>query len=103
MNTGASRKKQLFIGPSADWVEDDVDATLAHTKHEVARQLIARLKVRIEALRATDLPMETVATEMRRQMSECAVDGNLLLASELGEAVWALLQEPRNEDSLSSM
>ena len=54
--------------------------------------LQARLKNRLLQLNSIQLTTEGVVIEMRRQMSECAVDGNLMLASEISESLWALLQ-----------
>ena len=80
-----------FLGPSADWVDDD-SATFEHHKHEVAQHLIAPLEARLEALKQTSIPLDLLVTELRRQMAECAVDGNLVLVGDLSEAVWDLLQ-----------
>ena len=80
-----------FIGASALWVDDE-DTTFAHVKRQAADYLRQRLQARIAVLDQTDLSTEEVATEIRRQMAECAVDGNLMLAADLGEATWGLLE-----------
>lgn len=89
-------RKKPFIGPSAPWV-DDAETTYEHTKRGVGAQLRDRLKARIAILDGSDLTTEEVATELRRQMAECAVDGNLILAADLGEATWALLQSQKSD------
>jgi hypothetical protein len=83
--------KKPFLGPSAPWV-DDTEANYAHTKREVAERLRSSLLARIEVLVQVDVSTEEITTELRRQMAACAVDGNLVLASDLGEATWDLLQ-----------
>jgi len=88
-----------FLGPSAGWIDDD-SMTFEHSKHEVAQKLIAPLRARVAALSQTALPLEALLTELRRQMAECAVDGNLVLAADLGEAVWELLQSQKENGSL---
>jgi hypothetical protein len=95
----ATDKAPPFLGASAPWVDDE-EATYEHAKRQVADHLRDRLKARITALSQTDLSTEEVATELRRQMAECAVDGNLMLASDLGEATWDLLQYRKSADSL---
>jgi hypothetical protein len=99
MQSGSGAPPASYLGPSADWVDDD-DVTFQHIKRDAADRLIARLRVRVSELQATDLPLETVATEMRRQMAECAVDGNLVYAGELAEAVWELLQKQKDKTTL---
>jgi len=91
--------KKPFIGPSAPWV-DDAETTFEHTKRDVAARLRDRLKGRIAVLDSADLTTEEVATELRRQMAECAVDGNLVLAADLGEATWDLIQYRESDGSL---
>lgn len=88
-----------FLGASAPWV-DDGESTFHHAKHQVADYLRKRLTARLELLERTDLATEDVAMELRRQMAACAVDGNLILASDLGEATWDLLQYRDSPDSL---
>jgi len=95
----AARDKLPFLGASAPWV-DDGEVTYDHTKREVAEFLRKRLKARIALLDQTEVSTEEVATELRRQMAECAVDGNLMLAADLGEATWDLLQYRESGDSL---
>ena len=80
-----------FLGATAPWAEDD-DVTFEHVKREAAAFLVNRLKARVALLQQTDLSVEEIATEMRRQMAECAVDGNLAFAGELSDSVWNLLQ-----------
>lgn len=94
-----AKQKAPFLGASAPWI-DDGEANYEHVKRQVADHLRKRLKARISALNRTDLTTEEVATELRRQMAECAVDGNLVLASDLGEATWALLQYRESEGPL---
>jgi len=94
-----SKRQTPFLGASAPWV-DDAEATYEHVKRELARELAERLKNRLEGLEKTDLSTEELATELRRQMAECAVDGNLVLAGELSEATWNLLQWRETEGVL---
>ena len=88
-----------FLGASADWV-DDGEATYEHTKRRVADHLRERLVSRIALLDQVDLSTDDVVTELRRQMAACAVDGNLMLASDLGDATWDLFQHRESQDSL---
>lgn len=90
--------KPSFLGASAPWV-DDKEATYAHAKRQVANKLRERLKARIAALDRVEIETTDIVTELRRQMAECAVDGNLMLSSELGDAIWSLLQY-RESDGL---
>lgn len=85
------RDKKPYIGPSASWV-DDGETTYEHIKREAAHHLKERLEERVAILSRVNISTEELATEFRRQMAECAVDGNLMLAAELGEATWSLLQ-----------
>ena len=94
----AGRGKPPFLGASASWL-DDAEVTYDHVKREVADHLRERLQARIAVLEQIDVSTEEVATELRRQMAACAVDGNLVLASDLGEATWDLLRF--RESSLS--
>jgi hypothetical protein len=87
-----------YLGPSAEWV-DDAEVTFEHSKRQLADFLIQRLMVRVGALKAIDLPTELISVELRRQMAECAVDGNLLLGGELSEATWALLSQRESKES----
>jgi hypothetical protein len=83
--------KSPFLGASSPWDEDD-DTTYHHVLRQAADMLQARLKNRLLELNSTQLSTEGVVIEMRRQMAEAAVDGNLMLASEISESLWALLQ-----------
>ncbi len=88
-----------FLGASADWVDDD-EVTHEHVKRRVADHLRERLVARIALLDQVDLSADEVVTEMRRQMAACAVDDNLMLASDLGDATWDLLQHRKSQGSL---
>jgi len=82
-----------FIGASAPWVEDEEDVeSYGHVLRHVAEYLRARLQVRLHALDLEGVGTDAVVLELRRQMAECAVDGNLMVASEIGEATWSLLE-----------
>jgi hypothetical protein len=85
-----------FLGASAPWLDDD-EVTYTHVKRGVANYLRDRLLARIAVLNDASVNTDQLCTELRRQMAECAVDGNLMLASELSEATWSLLQH-RDED-----
>jgi len=87
----AARARPPYLGPSAFWA-DDAEVTLDHIKADVSRFLGDRLEDRKELLRQTDVTIDQLVMELRRQMAECATDGNLLLAGDLSEAVWDLLQ-----------
>tara|TARA_Y100000310_G_scaffold341577_1_gene441171 strand:- start:403 stop:690 length:288 start_codon:yes stop_codon:yes gene_type:complete len=91
--------KKSFIGPSARWV-DDGDATFEHVKRDVAGLLRERLKDRIATLDQVDVTLEDVATELRRHMAACAVDGNLMFAAELSESLWELLRFRESKGTL---
>tara|TARA_Y100000034_G_scaffold121988_1_gene166911 strand:+ start:591 stop:887 length:297 start_codon:yes stop_codon:yes gene_type:complete len=93
------RNKPPFLGASASWVDDE-EVTFDHTKREVAEHLRTRLLARIAVLDQVEVSTEEVSTELRRQMAECAVDGNLMLASDLGEATWDLLRFRESGNSL---
>ena len=95
----SSKARPPFMGASAPWV-DDTETTYAHAKRQAADYLRDRLQARITLLDQIEVTTEQVATELRRQMAECAVDGNLMLASDLGEATWDLLQWRESGDSL---
>jgi hypothetical protein len=88
-----------FLGASAEWV-DDGEVTYEHTKRRIADHLRERLVSRIALLDQVDLQTGDVTGELRRQMAECAVDGNLMLASDLGDATWDLLQHRESRDGL---
>jgi len=91
--------KQPFLGASAAWVDDN-ETTYEHAKRQVAQHLRDRLAARIAVLDQVVLTTEEILTELRRQMAGCAVDGNLLLASDLGDATWDLLQYRESRSSL---
>jgi len=95
----AAKHAPPFLGASASWV-DDSEATYDHVKRQVADFLRTRLQARLAALDQTELSTQDVTTELRRQMAECAVDGNLMLSSDLGEATWDLLQYRESSGSL---
>ncbi|MAH47444.1 hypothetical protein CMI37_16590 [Candidatus Pacearchaeota archaeon] len=86
-----------FLGASASWV-DDQEVTFEHVKRQVADHLRKRLQARLALLGQIDLSTQDVAMELRRQMAACAVDGNLMLASDLGDATWDLLQYRQSDD-----
>lgn len=89
----STRPVRPFIGASAPWAEDEEDAeSYDHVLRHVADYLRARLQVRVQALDVVRVGTDAVVLEMRRQMAECSVDGNLMMASEIGEAVWSLLE-----------
>jgi hypothetical protein len=98
-DVATATKLPPFLGASAPWV-DDAETTYAHTRRQVADHLRAKLLDRIAVLDQTEVSTEEVTVELRRQMAACAVDGNLLLASDLGEAVWDLLQWRESGESL---
>ena len=79
-----------FLGASAPWVDED-EATYEHVQRQVADFLRGRLLRRASALNTTDLNTEDITLEVRRQMAECAVDGDLVLVSDLAEGLLALL------------
>jgi hypothetical protein len=83
-----------FLGASAPWV-DDKEVTYDHVLREVADHLRKSLTERIAKLDLTDVSTDDVVIEMRRQVAECAVDGNLMRAGELSEATWDLIQYRR--------
>jgi hypothetical protein len=93
------RAKPPFLGASAPWV-DDSETNLDHVKREIADYLRTRLEARVALLNQTEVSTEEVTTELRRQMASCAVDGNLVLAADLGEATWDLLRYRESGDSL---
>lgn len=84
-------KKDIpFLGASAPWIDED-EATYEHVQRQVADFLRGRLLRRASALNTTDLYVEEIAIEIRRQMAECAVDGDLVRASDLAEGLLSLL------------
>jgi len=83
-------KEAPFLGPSAAWVDSD-DADFSHLKADIALLLRRRLMLRLSEMKKVDVSTDAVVTELRRQMAECAVDGNLLLAGELADKVWEIL------------
>ena len=93
------RRAPPFLGASASWVDDE-EATYEHTKREVSEYLRQRLMARADLLSRVDVSTEQVTIELRRQMAECAVDGNLMLSTELGEATWELLRFREGSRSL---
>ena len=86
----SSKKELPFLGASAPWVDEN-EASYEHVRRQVADFLRGRLSARIRTLNSSDLNTEDVATEIRRQMAECAVDGNLVLVSDLSDGLLALL------------
>lgn len=88
-------KEAPFLGAQADWV-DPAEADFNHLKAEIALLLRRRLAVRMDEMKRVDLSTDAVVTELRRQMAECAVDGNLLLAGELADKVWGILSKRKD-------
>jgi hypothetical protein len=95
----AAKQKAPFLGASANWVDDD-EATYEHVKRQVADYLRERLQARTAALDRSELTTNEIVVELKRQMAECAVDGDLVLAADLGEATWSLLQYRESEGAL---
>ena len=95
----AARTRPPYLGPSAAWADDD-DATFEHIKADVSRFLGDRLEMRKEILRQTGVTADQLVTELRRQMAECAVDGDLVLAADLAEAISDLLQARKDGGGL---
>lgn len=85
-----SKKELPFLGASAPWIDED-EASYVHIQRQVADFLRGRLTARIRTLNSSDLNTEDVSIEIRRQMAECAVDGNLVLVSDLSDSLLALL------------
>lgn len=78
------------MGATAPWLDPD-EATKNHIIHSIAWKLAERLQNRIDKLKSSDLTMGDVIDEMRRQMAECAVDGNVLLARDISAEIEELL------------
>lgn len=87
-------------GPIAPWLEDELEG-YAHrqTVRQVALALSLRLEDRIRALQATELDEGEVLMEIRRQVSECGVDGGIGRAAELADLVGEL-EESRSSQRL---
>jgi len=88
-------KEAPFLGPSAAWVDTD-DADFSHLKADIALLLRRRLTLRLNEMKKVDLSTDAVVTELRRQMAECAVDGNLFLAGELADKVWEMMSSRKD-------
>jgi len=94
-----STPKSPYLGPSSAWDEDE-DTTYNHVRRQVADFLQGRLRERLLHLNSMDITTEHVLVELRRQMAECAVDGNLMLASEISESIWNLLQYKESDSKI---
>ena len=81
-----------FPGPSAPWVDDE-EVTKDHQIRMAADELVRHLRARIDRLTRTDVSMDDVVNEMRRQMAAGVVDGNLGRVTDLTERAWDLLQQ----------
>jgi hypothetical protein len=88
-------KEAPFLGAQANWV-DPAEADFNHMKADVALLLRRRLSLRMDEMKKVNLSTDAVVNELRRQMAECAVDGNLLLAGELADKVWDMLSKRKD-------
>lgn len=80
-----------FLGASAAWVEEDDDVTFAHVKRTVADQLRLRLADRLAALGQVDLTADALVLEIRIQIAESAVCGDMIYAGDLSDLLMDLL------------
>jgi hypothetical protein len=79
------RLPSSFAGPSAPWIDSD-DQTYTYTLAEAAEELKRSLKARIAALDATtDAPIDVLLTEIRVQIAEAAVRGDIVRAGDLND------------------
>lgn len=83
----------IFLGASSPWTDsEEEEVTQDHVRRDMANYLRSRLLERATDLSRTDVSTEDIMKEIRKQASECLIDGNVMLASELLEASWTLLQ-----------
>ena len=86
------------LGPSAPWVEDDV--VYSHVLRDAAKVLQERLRQRLSILDREDLCADDIVQEVRRQISESAVDGRISYAADLNDLAMDLLLARENNRKL---
>lgn len=79
-----------FLGPTAPWMTEASDEYVyPQTLSTASEALKKRLQARLRALEHGDV--DTVLTEIRRQIGECAVDGDVIRAGDLSELAMDLV------------
>lgn len=79
-----------FLGATAPWMTDSDDQYVyPQTRHMAAEQLRRALEARLAALLTADI--DSVMLEIRKQIAECAVSGDITRAGDLGEVALDLL------------
>lgn len=77
-------KSSSFLGATAPWMTDgDDEFVYPQAKHMAANQLREVLQARLQALQSEDL--DAVMLEIRRQIAEAAVTGDVTRAGDLAE------------------
>lgn len=96
------RRPNSFLGPAAPWMDDEDDTVYMQVLHSTAESLAQRLNQRIEAIRSDsfELNEDAIVLECRRQMAECAVDGQVFAVSDIAELILTLLQAREHRNRL---
>ena len=81
-----------FLGASAPWLDDE-EVTSAHVRRQIANTLRDRLRERTAILNNAQVSTDDLLLEIRRQVSDLNMGGNLMAAAETLEMVWTLLSQ----------
>ena len=89
--------RDRFPAPSAPWVDED-ELVYSHELREAAEILKVSLAKRISKLDSPDLALEVLLDEIRMQIATCAVEGSVMVASDLADLAVSLVtaRESRN-------
>lgn len=80
-----------FLGASSAWADEEVP-TREEVKRELAEALRCTLRTRIDALKQTDLSADRLILEIRCQIVECALTGDIFRIQGLLDAAQLLLE-----------
>lgn len=85
-------------GPAATWIEDDEadEVALSYLITRAQGWLASRLERRLAMLHDDVVNIDAVLAEIKRQIADCAVDGDMLGTSDLSDLASDLLMSREN-------
>lgn len=83
-----------FYGPAALWLPEgeSEDIALQYALEEAKTRLKVQLQRRIQFLSRSDVTLDDLLMEIRRQIAACAVDGHITEAGDLQEVALAVVE-----------
>lgn len=81
-----------FLGPSSAWDEEDDSFIFDHAIEDAKESLRRRLLFRASQMESKEFSFDQLVLEIKKQIAECVVEGNLGTSTELTALVWDLLE-----------